>query len=733
MNGNRTIIEVAVVFGLIVSLCPLSAGRIIYVDDSADGTNHGGCWADALLYLQDALILAQFVEEPVEIRVAQGMYQPDQGTGITPGDREATFRIPGGAVLRGGYAGGGTPDPNERNVELFASILSGDLLGDDSNFTDAQVPLSAPSRPDNSFHVVTIEQAGACELDGFTICGGHATGGSTGRSGPSDGGGALRIQGSFPVVRNCTFIQNWGSNGGAVFVFRSDFEMVSRLEIRNCRFMANASGNYGGAVFTYETELFLADCEFSANTSRKGGGISSHLGDLSLSRCTIQKNRAADGSGLYHVNGHLSLAGCTFEGNATLPPGPARGPATRSGAVRINNPSGRQAVATNCLFKNNRGFSGAAIQGNLTALRGCRFTGNVAYARAGAIDGRGALTCENCLFDGNQALESTAVVRCLGALLFANCTFVENRSPDGYAFSAFGSHGSPVANIFRNCILWGGARGIVSSELRPEYVSVDYSDVQGGWPGVGNIDTDPCFAAPGYWDPNATLDDPDDDFWVGGDYHLKSQAGRWDRASDSWVQDDVTSLCIDAGDPNGPIQDELFPNGGRINIGVYGGTTEASKSHFGGPVCETHWAGDINGDCKVNFDDLLILISQWTSGMAEPAPVSIVEPINEAVLHVERSEPILIRAVTSDPDFPAVNVRFHISHESEDSRYSGGFPASREPDGWYLYWYWRAPSGSDLPEGTYTITANATDDRGRNAVSKPVVITLRQADSGPVG
>jgi hypothetical protein len=44
--------------------------------------------------------------------------------------------------------------------------------------------------------------------------------------------------------------------------------------------------------------------------------------------------------------------------------------------------------------------------------------------------------------------------------------------------------------------------------------------------------------------------------------------------------DDVTSPCIDAGDPNSPVGDEPEPNGDRINMGAYGGTTEASKSYI---------------------------------------------------------------------------------------------------------------------------------------------------------
>ncbi len=52
--------------------------------------------------------------------------------------------------------------------------------------------------------------------------------------------------------------------------------------------------------------------------------------------------------------------------------------------------------------------------------------------------------------------------------------------------------------------------------------------------------------------------------------------------------DAATSPCIDAGDPNSPVGDEPQPNGGRINMGAYGGTAEASKSS-GGLVAAVEW------------------------------------------------------------------------------------------------------------------------------------------------
>lgn len=60
------------------------------------------------------------------------------------------------------------------------------------------------------------------------------------------------------------------------------------------------------------------------------------------------------------------------------------------------------------------------------------------------------------------------------------------------------------------------------------------------------------------------------------DYHLESTVGRWD--GHQWVKDLAQSPCIDKGDPISIYDAEPDPNGGRINIGLYGGTRFASKS-----------------------------------------------------------------------------------------------------------------------------------------------------------
>jgi len=173
-----------------------------------------------------------------------------------------------------------------------------------------------------------------------------------------------------------------------------------------------------------------------------------------------------------------------------------------------------------------------------------------------------------------------------------NCTFIENSAFRGGGVYSY----NDCILTLTNCILWDNTADS-GPQLYKNYsctLYVTYSCIQGGYSGTGNIDIDPNFADP-----------------CNNDYHLKSQAGRWNPIAASWIEDDVTSPCIDAGDPDGSIGDELFPDGGRINMGVYGGTTKASKSYFGGPVCEKNIAGDINGDCVIDFRDFAFMASHW--------------------------------------------------------------------------------------------------------------------------
>ena len=204
------------------------------------------------------------------------------------------------------------------------------------------------------------------------------------------------------------------------------------------------------------------------------------------------------------------------------------------------------------------GKRGIYCSGASPTITNCMVVGN-GNADIGAgmyIKDGSSPTLVNCMFSDNSAsMMGGGIQNVDSSPIFINCSFSGNSATYfGGAIYCFG--GSPVLT---NCILWGNTpEEILILSGTPV---ITYSNIQGGFAGEGNIDTDPLFADPS-----------------NGDYHLKSQAGRWDPNSQSWIQDDVTSPCIDTGDPTSSVGLEPSPDGGRINMGAYGGTSEASKS-----------------------------------------------------------------------------------------------------------------------------------------------------------
>ncbi|MHC4474261.1 MAG: LamG domain-containing protein [Planctomycetota bacterium] len=89
-----------------------------------------------------------------------------------------------------------------------------------------------------------------------------------------------------------------------------------------------------------------------------------------------------------------------------------------------------------------------------------------------------------------------------------------------------------------------------------------------------------------------------------GDYHLLSERGRYRSTTDEWILDDITSICVDGGDPAIEPSNERMPNGGRINMGAYGNTPYASMSEW--PL-----QGDITRDGTLDWEDIAAVGAQW--------------------------------------------------------------------------------------------------------------------------
>jgi len=414
------------------------------------------------------------------------------------------------------------------------------------------------------------------------------------------GGGMFNNSGS-PTVSNCTFRANsadWLAGG------MSNWQSSSPKMI-NCKFINNGAlyieiegfaSMGGGMLNVFESNPTLNNCVFINNKAMQGGGILDYESIPTLNHCEFIGNSAIFAGAMLNISSHPKLSFCVFKENS----------ASYHGGALFNAESSNPTIV-NCTFSQNtveQGMGGGMsnYDNSKPTLILCTFTENEAADGGGMANAEGYPTLTNCIFSNNTAATNGGgMSNYQSNLSLTNCIFTGNAA----IINGGGLYNEQNSNLtLSNCILRGNS---------PQHIydgggsssSVTYSDVQGGWPGEGNIDIDPCFA------------DAEN-----GDYHLKSQAGRWDAAGQSWVQDDVTSPCIDAGNPTGSIGWEPFPNGAVVNMGAYGGTVEASKSWFDGPVCDTPIAGDLNGDCVVNLLDLEILISHW---LEDARPVTVVK------------------------------------------------------------------------------------------------------------
>jgi hypothetical protein len=501
------------------------------------------------------------VEKPVEIHVARGVYKPDQGVGVAPGDRAATFKLVNGVTIKGGYAGAGASDPDARDIRLYETILSGDLAGNDAGAGFTKDPGASSIDKDNSYHVVTGSGTDSTAvIDGFTITAGSMAPPrpagddalATGTDMLIDAGSPtvlncsfrdtyLRatevlaaLNGSHPIVTNCTFLNNQGTG-----MCNMD---NSNSIVTNCRFEGNSSGamenRYSSPVITgchfldnghtmieaFDCNSVLTDCVFTGTDgTTKQQGLSGSGGHLTFVGCTF----TGFTKGAIETPDDLTLVRCTFQNNSGF----------MTGVVgSFFHP---HVTAIECAFIGNEGYEAGALSGADIELHDCEFIGNIG-SQAGAVRARPCrLIATGCVFAGNRSQFGTGAIGGWSDIFkLSNCTFVGNRG----RYNCLDARSTGLLPIqIAQCIFRDGPEPFgPESAGFTKRLEVNYSNIQGGYAGEGNIDVDPCFVDPGYWadpeDPTRPGDPNDPNLvWITGDYHLKSQAGHWDRALQDWV------------------------------------------------------------------------------------------------------------------------------------------------------------------------------------------------------
>lgn len=439
--------------GAFLTCGSVADGRVIHVAATAAPGGDGSSWATALHSPTHALATAVPGDE---IWVATGVYRPlPEGD---PDSRRATFRVPEGVAIYGGF-GGWESERTGRDPSQRPTILSGDLLGDDA--TD---PAGAwLNRQDNCFHVITIinhVQPGSdcgghtCSIDGFEIRAGHADGAGFGASTASDDqGSGINIFDACPRIENCVLADNFAANHGTIND-HGDSTVV------NCIFRNNRSDLIGGGLYIHHHSATVAiGCIFEGNSAAEDGGgvycrsMPMHGAVARISGCVFLENTANNGAGMYVADEAAPMVeSCRFEGNAAALGG--GGVFAKLADPRIvdctfaDNVAG-ESISTGGGGSGGSGGGGVWNSGGRGSVERCVFSGNRASFGGGCYFNEfSEATVTDSVFTDNRAGEAGGLYALNSPVHVDRCRFERNVAAET-SFSV----GGGVSNYFSDSVV----------------------------------------------------------------------------------------------------------------------------------------------------------------------------------------------------------------------------------------------------------------------------------------
>ncbi len=364
-----------------------------------------------------------------EIWVAQGTYKPTNGT-----DRTLYFNVPNNVKLYGGFVGTETAI-NQRPAATYQGI--GGVVEGSNGLTILSGDIgTANDSTDNSYHVIVVANAtAAVVIDGFTLTKGNAN-------------------------SNSTFLGGLATNdrGAGLYAYNNG----SNLTLAQLTFTQNTVTG-GGAYFNSSTSPSISQCVWQQNSSVVNSGSNSSAiltlsGNLSLSQCSFIQNNAS-GAGtirLFGTGSTQTFSKCLFNGNTA-----------QSESAGINSSSSMTIQLSQSVFVNNSavGWGGAVRFGAGTqTVDNCVFANNTASSNGGAVFTGANTSIRNSVFYGNSATLQGGAIQSNTNATISNCIIYNNTAPTGAGIHV--ASGTPV---------------------------VEYSNVQGGFTGTGNINANPNF------------------------------------------------------------------------------------------------------------------------------------------------------------------------------------------------------------------------------------------------
>lgn len=629
--SRRVSAVVAIMAALLSVQATFAQDAIIRVDIANGSTNPpgvGGAWeGDAYKFLQDALDRANILhasdpELEIHIWVAAGWddvneawipYRPDQSDTQPSGscwdyvddepcaaccDRQASFVILPNIEIYGGFP----PDPHtchsgngaafvDRDPETHITVLSGDLLNDDEievlrdPHTDTFIGLQFENNDENSFHVVVFDGGGQTE---GVLDGVTVSGGNANGGGcGEDAGGGVRI----------------GSCPGS-----------ARAIIRHCVIEQNSASMFGGDSEGAGGGLYAGDhpagwgprverVVFRHNNAVKGGAVAGALLTTPVFITSeFYENTGGDGGAVFVVGINHTIASFKL---------------------------------INCILRDNIGDSG------------------------GAVHSRGELRAHGCLFSGNSSQAGGGgAVRALGPIVgsvdgyveLINCTLVGNSAvAEGGGVSAESNLAvGPILVRLNNSIAWSNEPDQLSQIGVDATIGSNWSNIENGWPGEGNLNIDPQFGQ-GYTLASGSpmIDQGVTEVLPCDDYMIEPSTPGVPDANCTTGQ--LTPIDL-AGNPRVVANNDCAVDIGAFEFQSTGACPADLNDDMTVNVLDliallTSWGAcldcgaDLNADDLVNVDDLLILLGSWgacpgaENCIAEEMPQTITECYDRYQVH----------------------------------------------------------------------------------------------------
>lgn len=344
----------------------LPATRIRYVKPTATGTGDGSSWDNASGDLQKMIdeLAESTPSQTGEVWVAAGTYTP-QSQLISGTVYSASFRMRDGISVYGGFAGtesskldrpqkeGAMPwDFTNQTILEAAYYNHGDLAWTNNKWTltsdSRHVVWFAPMSGGTAFANVTT-------LDGVTIQGGYAQGGTGQDDFLTDRGAGVYMDGANAYLSNCIVRENYATgNGGGVYL--KNGRVQTSLIYNN-----NADAD-GGAVYV-ENRGLVHRSMLANNSALNGAGVYLHNGAeatgsdsddhpeyLILSTCVVSNNTVRGNGAVYCDKGGVLMQNTITNNNCVTATDATDTNASQTGGIYVDE----YALVLNSVLWNNQ-------------------------------------------------------------------------------------------------------------------------------------------------------------------------------------------------------------------------------------------------------------------------------------------------------------------------------------------------------------------------------------------